>query len=815
MFCSHKRDIRATKHLVAFKARGLNSIILAILILTNGHIILALPAGVSPVNDTTPQLVAYANAEVEFIVGPQLRSGSDPAASWYDEVAARRAKFWAEKFLAEPLLVVSNHYDLPLCLYTEFYRTADPEYQRLARLVADKWWRGPNVNRGLPVAGGDIPPPMYVGLMGLTLYALDGHPEVFGYLDRVTREWMDIRLLGKINAPDIYTDMRDEGYILLAAVTLARTLPDSFPQVIWDNNLNVSTVQRADGAARRARYLADAENVAVNYFGRLQEADGSWLWRAWNPEPALQQKIDARRAAGLSDKFEQPFMVGIYMEAAAALHGLTQSASVKEHLRGQIARHCEHLMRDTYVVAQTPSLTSIPRVLLYFYPRDFVFDPTASDRHLTTSVIHTFGYAYQVTGEAKYLAWGDELWDSCFANVPRDGYRSGLDEFYHLKLFTGEFRSSGRYLARRRGGATPPPPSPSPSPTPAPTPSATPTPTPAPTPSPTPVPTPTPTPDAGAPTTNITSPTGGAQYNAPANITISASASAASGKTITRVDFYAGTTMIGTDTTAPYSVAWSNVAGGNYILTTKATDGSGKSATSSGVQVQIKRSSVSVNKAKKNAQTVSNQLAETLTDAAAGSTDLAEAANSATTKLSKVVSDIQTAYNDFLAERGSYAAAGKIDGELQNALNHALYANNSASSGLKRGRQGQPPGGHRLPRTGQRAHPPRRRSQPGGGHRILRPAELRGLPEPRAGRGGAGLLGGRDRPLRRGRAVPAGQAGQRQRRLLPLHRVSGDGRARPPPLQGELRALADARRVLARRRGDRARHHRRRAPAGT
>ncbi len=93
---------------------------------------------------------------------------------------------------------------------------------------------------------------------------------------------MDIRLLGKLNAPDIYTDMRDEGYILLAAVTLARTLPDSFAQVIWDSRLNVSTVQRMDGAARRAAYLADAENVAVNYFGRLQEADGSWLWRQWN-----------------------------------------------------------------------------------------------------------------------------------------------------------------------------------------------------------------------------------------------------------------------------------------------------------------------------------------------------------------------------------------------------------------------------------------------------------------------------------------------------------------------------------------------------
>jgi hypothetical protein len=217
-------------------------------------------------------------------------------------------------------------------------------------------------------------------------------------------------------------------------------------------------VQRADGAARRAKYLADAENVAVNYFGRLQEPDGSWRWRAWNPEPALLKKIEERRAAGRGDKFEQPFMAGIYMEAAVALHRLTRSAEVKAALQGQMARHAEHLMRDCYVASQTPGLTSIPRVLLYFYPREFVFDPTASDRHLTTSVIHTFGYLYAVTGDQRYKTWGDELWDSCFAVNPKDGLRSGLDEGYHLKLFTGEFRSSGRYLAWRQDSPTNPTP---------------------------------------------------------------------------------------------------------------------------------------------------------------------------------------------------------------------------------------------------------------------------------------------------------------------------------------------------------------------
>ncbi len=58
-------------------------------------------------------------------------------------------------------------------------------------------------------------------------------------------------------------------------------------------------------------------------------------------------------------------MVGIYMEAAVALHGLTARPEVKAALQAQITKHCEHLMRDAYVVAQTPGLTSIPRVLLY------------------------------------------------------------------------------------------------------------------------------------------------------------------------------------------------------------------------------------------------------------------------------------------------------------------------------------------------------------------------------------------------------------------------------------------------------------------
>ena len=89
-----------------------------------------------------------------------------------------------------------------------------------------------------------------------------------------------------------------------------------------------------------------------------------------------------------------------------------------------------------------------------------------------------------------------------------------------------------------------------------------------------------------SPSVAITSPTSGATFSAPANITIAASASETGG-TIAKVDFYQGTTLIGTATAAPYSVTWSNVPAGSYSLTAVATDGGSATATSSPVAVTV------------------------------------------------------------------------------------------------------------------------------------------------------------------------------------------------------------------------------------
>jgi hypothetical protein len=88
------------------------------------------------------------------------------------------------------------------------------------------------------------------------------------------------------------------------------------------------------------------------------------------------------------------------------------------------------------------------------------------------------------------------------------------------------------------------------------------------------------------PTVSLTSPSQGATFTAPASIALAASASDSDGS-VTKVDFYAGGTLLGTDTTAPYTFSWSNVASGNYALTAKATDNEGGEKTSAPVSIAV------------------------------------------------------------------------------------------------------------------------------------------------------------------------------------------------------------------------------------
>lgn len=88
------------------------------------------------------------------------------------------------------------------------------------------------------------------------------------------------------------------------------------------------------------------------------------------------------------------------------------------------------------------------------------------------------------------------------------------------------------------------------------------------------------------PVVEITAPEANASFITPASITIDATATAPSG-TITKVDFYSGSTLIGSDNTAPYSFTWTDVPQGTYIIKAVATSSANVTGMSSGIQVYV------------------------------------------------------------------------------------------------------------------------------------------------------------------------------------------------------------------------------------
>ncbi|MBQ4819519.1 cellulase family glycosylhydrolase [Aquimarina sp. MMG016] len=89
-----------------------------------------------------------------------------------------------------------------------------------------------------------------------------------------------------------------------------------------------------------------------------------------------------------------------------------------------------------------------------------------------------------------------------------------------------------------------------------------------------------------SPNVNITSPSNGADFDTGANIQINANANDPDGS-VTKVEFFKGSTRLGEDTTAPYSYTINSASEGNYALTARATDNDGAVTTSSIINVTV------------------------------------------------------------------------------------------------------------------------------------------------------------------------------------------------------------------------------------
>jgi hypothetical protein len=344
----------------------------------------------------------------------------------------------------------SAYYDTALVEYINYYRTGDPAFLNYARKMADALWTSQYLGHGTMLQGPNHLPPRSQAFAGLMLRALDGKPEYWDYLYREVRGTFESWLRLRRNNPTLYYDIREDGYAQLYAVLLARVLPDRYP-LHARGTLMPSTGMANDGAQKRAALLADAEDIAINFFGRLQQPDGSWRW-----DVASEEVINS----------EQPFMVGLYLESAILLHQLTAKPSVRANLREQITRACRHLYRNAYrgseVVSDMPQyrwrgfwyyLGGGTRVNPRAYERGEGQRATKGDpgvisqvRQLNSTIHHAFGYAYFITGDREFLKMGDEVFGASFGD--------GTDTLRNLATVGGKeydmtFRSSGRYLVWR------------------------------------------------------------------------------------------------------------------------------------------------------------------------------------------------------------------------------------------------------------------------------------------------------------------------------------------------------------------------------
>ena len=88
------------------------------------------------------------------------------------------------------------------------------------------------------------------------------------------------------------------------------------------------------------------------------------------------------------------------------------------------------------------------------------------------------------------------------------------------------------------------------------------------------------------PAISITAPSDKATIPLGTAITISATPTLTTG-TVSKVEFFNGTTLLNSDATSPYSYSWTGAKAGTYSITAKVTDNSGKTATSTAVTVTV------------------------------------------------------------------------------------------------------------------------------------------------------------------------------------------------------------------------------------
>jgi hypothetical protein len=202
-------------------------------------------------------------------------------------------------------------------------------------------------------------------------------------------------------------------------------------------------------AANLARVHPD-QSVRAEFKTKVQNAAVNYYARVQRPDGSWRWGAEGSWIG----EAMQPFHVGLLLEGMIAVHRLTGDERVKASIiKGAEAiyqlGYNPRSWRATYyqVGGKWADGTDCERgcgaAAGSYPPADR--GQVAEARQLSTTSIHALGYAYLLSKDAKFKKWGDEMFDATYSGG--DGYRSLAN--FRAKEYSEANRSAGRYLAWR------------------------------------------------------------------------------------------------------------------------------------------------------------------------------------------------------------------------------------------------------------------------------------------------------------------------------------------------------------------------------
>jgi len=452
---------------------------------------------------TIPDGVQFPSAEVEFIIGPQLKSSSSlNPFPWFDQNAVKRGLELAAEFPPNPPMkqltgtisltrgqqaVVgtgtrfSVELPAPVNQFNFFVRDTQGGLQTYyiasvaddTHLTMTQAWQ-PATQSGRPIftATGDEAN-AYLNLnyydqalVQYTNFYRTGDIRFRDAARKIADSWWQMPFIdqGRSSVDNLIAPRHVglDGLMLRAL--------DGRPEM-WPWIVNYTRVMFDIWVGQRVKYPAlyygareggymllftanlakvhPQKEIRAEFQRKALDAAVNWYARVQFPDGSWRWGDDA----WLGDAM-QPFHVGILLEGLIAVHRLTNDERVKTSiLKGTEALYKvgynERGWRAMYyqVFGSYKDGTSCDKgcgaAAVRFPPSDV--NLIAEARQLNANCIHTFGYAYFLTADEKFRQWGDDIFDATFGR--KDKYR-GL-AFSRAKEYDESYRSAGKYLAWR------------------------------------------------------------------------------------------------------------------------------------------------------------------------------------------------------------------------------------------------------------------------------------------------------------------------------------------------------------------------------